>query len=256
VDVAAVSDVAIEVRVGTHTVERREIADAELTGDLAVRVVAIAAAEMVRSQMRPVRVPRKPAAPKAPTAEEIEAASRQTDALAVQARATVGLVPSIGATMFGPSVDLGFRRFGATGHLVASWLTGPASFGSARWFELGLAASYRAWAGPSLRFVGELSATAAAVRVSGAEIAGDRESQIDTWSARAGGSLAVEWRATEPLWLSLAVNPSAVLRPFDLVSSGGARSSFDGLFVGASLGLLFEQRAPVHVKALLTNGAP
>jgi hypothetical protein len=78
----------------------------------------------------------------------------------------------------------------------------------------------------------------------------------DTWSARAGGSLAIEWRAREPVWLTLGVGPSAVLRPFEMEAPGGARGAFDGVFVGTALGVLFEQRAPVHVKALQKNGTP
>ena len=255
VDLAEPSTVAIEVRVGARTVEHREIADAELTGDIAVRVIAIAAAEMVRAQMRPLRPPKKPPAPKPPSPEAIEAASRRTDALMWTPQLTAAFVPSVGATMFGPSADIGFRRFGTSAHLFASWLTGPTDFGSARWFEVGLAGEYRAWVSPSWRFAGELSASAAAVRVTDATVVGEPGNGLDTWSARAGGSVAVEWRVREPVWLTLGVGPSAVLRSFDVVTSpSGARSSFEGVFVGASLGVLFEERAPVHVKALQTSG--
>lgn len=255
VDLAEPSTVAIEVRVGARTVERRELADAELTGDVAVRVIAIIAAEMVRAQMRPVRPPRKPPAPKPPSAEEIEAASRQVDALSWSPRTGAALVPAAGATLFGPGFDLGARRFGASAHLLADLLVGPTSFGSARWFEVGLGAGYRMWVTPDWRFAGQLSASAAAVRVEGGRVVGDGRLQADTWSARAGGTLAVEWRVREPVWLTLGVSPSAVLRPFEVLGAGGERSAFDGVFVGAALGILFEQRAPVHVKALQSNGA-
>jgi len=254
VDLAEPSTVAIEVRVGVRTVERREIADAELTGDIAVRVIAIAAAEMVRAQMRPLRPPKKPAAPKPPSPEEIEAASRQVDALTWTPRAAAVFVPSAGASLFGPTADLGFRRFGASAHVFASWFTGPTDFGSARWFELGLAGGYRAWVSPSLRFAGELSASAAAVRIADARLVGEPPGMVDTWSARAGGSVSIEWRVREPVWLTLGVNPSALLRPFDVQATSGARSSFEGVFVGAALGVLFEERAPVHLKALQNNG--
>lgn len=253
VDLMGPSTAAIEVRVGARAVDRREIADAELTGDIAARVIAIATAEMVREQMKPVRPPKKAPAPKPPSPEEIEAASQKSDAVTVDARATSALVPSAGATLFGPSFDLGFRRSGIGAHLVAGFYTGPSSFGSARWFEVGAGASYRLWVTPSLRFAGEISATAAAVRVAGARVGGEIESRFDTWSARAGGSVALEWRPTEPVWLTLGVGPSAVLRPFDAIA-GGARTPFEGVFVGAAIGVLFEQRAPVHVKALQTNG--
>ena len=255
VDLVGPSTVAIEVRVGTRAVEHREITDAELTGDIAVRVIAIAAAEMVRDQMKPIRAPKKPPAPKPPTPEEIEAASRKVDAVSVDARATAAIVPSIGATMFGPSVDVGFRRYGIGAHLLAGFFVGPESAGSARWFEAGVAGSYRLWVTPSLRFAGELLATGAAVRVAGARVFGEPGEAQDTWSARAGGSLALEWRVAEPMWLMLGVGPSVVLRPFD-VTQGGVRAPFEGLFVGAALGVLFEQRAPVHLKALQSTGVP
>lgn len=253
VDLVGPSTAAIEVRVGARSVERREIADAELTGDIAVRVIAIAAAEMVREQMKPLRPPKKPPAPKPPSAEEIEAASQKSDAVTVDARAAAAFVPSVGATMFGPSVEVGFRRFGIGAHLVTGFFTGPADFGSSRWFEAGVAGSYRLWVTPSLRFAGELTATAAAVRVAGARVLGESGNRFDTWSARAGGSAAIEWRAAPPLWLTLGVGPSVVLRPFDVTSASG-RTAFEGVFLGAAVGILFEQRAPVHVKALQTNG--
>jgi hypothetical protein len=255
VDLAEPSTVAIEVRVGARTVERRELADAELTGDVAVRVIAIIAAEMVRAQMQPVKPPKKPPAPKPPSPEEIEAASRQVDALSWSPRVGAAFVPSAGATLFGPGFDLGARRFGVSAHLLADLFVGPTSFGSARWFEVGLGAGYRMWVTPSLRFAGQLSASAAAVRVDGGRLLGEGAGQADTWSARAGGTVAVEWRVAEPMWLTLGVSPSAVLRPFEVLGAGGARSAFDGVLVGGALGILFEQRAPVHVKALQSNGA-
>lgn len=253
VDLMGPSTVAIEVRVGARTVDRREIADAELTGDIAARVIAIATAEMVREQMKPLRAPKKAPAPKPPSAEEIEAASQRADAVTIDARAAGVFVPSAGATLFGPSFDLGFRRFGIGAHLVAGFYTGPTSFGSARWFEAGVGASYRLWVTPSLRFAGEIAASAAAVRVAGGRVLGEVESRFDTWSARAGGSVAIEWRASDPVWLTLGAGPSAVLRPFDVIA-GGARSPFEGVLVGATLGVLFDPRAPVHVKALQQNG--
>ena len=268
VDLTGPSTAAIEVRVGGRAVERREIADSELTGDIVARVIAIATAEMVREQMKPVRVPKKPAPPKPPSPEEIEAASQRADAVTVDARAAGAFVPSAGATMFGPSVDLGFRRYGIGAHLTTGFFTGPTSFGSARWFEVGAGASYRFWATPSVRLVGEIGASVAAVRVAGTHLLSDYQTRLlpeyDTWSARAGGSVGLEWRATEPVWLTLAVGPSAILRPFGVTEGAppdgsdqavGARTtSFEGFFVGATIGVLFEQRAPVHVKALQTNG--
>ncbi len=256
VDVSENSTVAIEARIGGRAVERREIVDAELTGDVAVRVIAIIAAEMVRAQMRPLRPPKKPPVPKPPTQEQIEAASRQADALTWNPRASAAFVPSAGATMFGPGFDLGLRRFGVGLHLSADWLAGPTSFGSSRWFDVGLGASYRLWVTPDLRFAGDLTAKAAAVRVEGARVFGEAPGQVDTWSATAGGSVALEWRVLEPLWLTLSVGPKAVLRPVEVVGAGGERSALEGVFVGTSLGVLLEQRAPVHVKALQTNGSP
>jgi hypothetical protein len=256
VDLHEPSTVVIEVRAGVRPVDRREIADAELTGDIVVRVIAIAAAEMVRTQMRPLRPPRKPPPPKPPSPEEIEAASREADAVTWNPRAVAAFVPSAGAAMFGPGFDLGFRRFGVGAHLTADWLTGPTSTGSARWFEVGLGASYRFWLGPSLRVAGELSAAGAAVRLAGASIGGESPLTLDTWSARAGASIGLEWRAAEPVWLTAGVGPSVLLRSFDLRAAGSVQGTFEGAFVGLSLGVLFEQRAPVHLKALQKNGAP
>ncbi|MEZ4297719.1 MAG: hypothetical protein R3B70_22370 [Polyangiaceae bacterium] len=256
VDLMEPSTLAIEVRVGARPVDHREIADAELTGDIVARVIAIAAADMVRRQMRPIRPPPKPPAPKPPSAEAIEAESQRVDALMWAPRVGGAFVPSAGAAMFGPELDLGFRRFGAGAHVLSALYAGPAGEGSARWFEAGLGMSYRLWVTPSLRFAAELSAAMVSVRVQDARIVGGEGGMRDDWTARAGGAVAIEWRAAEPVWLTLGVGPSAVLRPIEIEAPGGARGAFDGAFVGASLGVLFEQRFPVHVKGLQASGMP
>ncbi|MBK8253501.1 MAG: hypothetical protein IPK82_12645 [Polyangiaceae bacterium] len=256
VDLVEPATIIIEVRVGSRSVDRREIADAELTGDIVPRVIAIAAADMVRKQMRPVRPPKKPPPPKLPTPEEIEGESRRVDALMTSPQVGGFFVPSAGAALFGPALDVGFRRFGVGVHALAGFYTGPTNFSSARLFEVGLAASYRLWIAPNIRFAAQISAAPSALHVSGATILGQRAADLETWSARAGAQLAFEWRFHEPMWLTLQAGGSALLRGVDIVSPGGQKSAFEGGVITAAIGLMFEQRAPVQIKALQSSGSP
>jgi hypothetical protein len=64
IDLPSPSKVIIEVRVGDKSVTRRELGIAGLAWDVAARIVAITTSEMVRAQMRPARVVRRPPSPR------------------------------------------------------------------------------------------------------------------------------------------------------------------------------------------------
>jgi hypothetical protein len=232
--------IVIEVRVGERAVARRDIAAAGLTGDVAARLVAIAASEMVRDQMEPLRaVPRRPPPPRRPTADEIELASRSLPAVQLFAGADLAFLPQDAAVLAGPSLGLGFRYYGISETLFARWLTGPSHSGALRWLEFGVSAEYRLWLSPSLRLAFGGEAALASAHLGDAQIAGGLPGERDTWSARAGGRIGAELHLGGPLWLTMTATPGAILRPVRYESPSG-KGSLEGLWIGAGAGLSFE----------------
>jgi hypothetical protein len=240
VDRPTANQIVLEVRVGDRAVVHREIAAAGLSGDVAARLVAIAASEMVREQMEPVRAPpRRAPPPRRPTEAEIELASRGLPAIQLLAAADVAFAPKDGAVLAGPSLGVGFRYYGVSETLFARWLTGPSHGGALRWLELGLAADYRLWLSPSFRLDFGAEAAFASAHLGDATVALGAPGERDTWSARAGGRLGAELHLGGPVWLSLTATPGAILRPVRYESPAG-KGIFEGLWMGAGVGLGFE----------------
>ncbi len=240
VDRPSEDQIAIDVRVGDRPVSRREIAAARLSGDEAARLVAIAASEMVRDQLEPVRAPpRRPPPPRRPTEAEIELASRGLPAVQLLAGADVAFAPKDGAVLAGTSLGLGFRYYGISETLFARWLTGPSNSGALRWLELGLSAEYRLWLSPSWRLAFGGEAAVASAHLGDAHVAYGAPGERDTWSARAGGRIGAELHLGGPVWLSLTATPGAILRPVRYESPAG-KGAMEGLWLGAGLDLHFE----------------
>lgn len=240
VDRPAERQMAIEVRVGDRAVARREIAAAGLTGDVVARLVAIAASEMVRDQMEPVRAaPRRAPPPRRPTADEIELASRGQPALQLFAGADVAFAPHDAAVLAGPSLGVGFRYYGVSETLFARWLTGPSHSGALRWLEFGISADYRLWLTPSWRLSFGGEAALASAHLGDARIVEGVPGERDTWSARAGGRIGAELHLGGPVWLGLTATPGAILRPVRYDSAAG-KGALEGLWMGVGLGLGFE----------------
>jgi hypothetical protein len=245
IDLPSPSKVAIEVRVGDKPVARRELGIAGLAWDVAARIVAITTSEMVRAQMRPARVIRRPPTPKGPTPEELEIASRQRDALVFTAAGLAGaLVPPDRAFLAGPSIDISLRRLGASGHLSGAWLTGPAAFGTLRWLDVGLGIDTRFWISSSLRLSIGAAASMAFLHLGGVSSVDGVPGGADTWSARAGFEGGVEARLYGPIWLGLQLEPGALLRPVRYEDAAGVPDKLQGAFLGASLSLSVEWIAP------------
>jgi len=232
--------IAIEVRVGDRAVGRRDIAADGLTGDVAARLVAIAASEMVRDQMEPIRaVPRRPPPPRRPTEGEIELASRGQPAIQLFAGADLAFLPQAAGVLAGPSLGLGFRYYGISETLFARWLTGPSHSGALRWLEFGISADYRLWLSPSWRLAFGAEAALASAHLGDAHIVEGFPGERDTWSARAGGRIGAELHLGGPLWLNLTATPGAILRPVRYDSPSG-KGALEGLWIGAGAGLSFE----------------
>lgn len=240
IDLPSPSVVAVEVRVGDRPVARREVGILGLAWDVAARIVAITTSEMVRAQMRPVRVPRRAPAPKVPTPEELEVASRSRDALVFSTGAQTALIPPDKGFLAGPSLSVALRRFGVSERLHAAWLSGSTSAGAMRWLEVGLGLDYRVWLSSSWRLALGGAAALSFVHVdSGVDGA-------DAVSGRAGGAVGLEGRLYGPVWLGLSLEPGAVLRPIRYRDEADREGAVEGLWLGANLSLSIDWIAPAQ----------
>lgn len=241
IDQPTPAQVVIEVKVGDRSIARREIRVAGLAGDVAARLVSIAASEMVQAQMQPIRPPpRRPLPPRRPTAEEIEIASRAQPALSLMPSASIALLPADATVLAGPALGVGFRSFGASEGLFARWLTGAGHAGLVRWLEVGVAADYRFWLHPSWRLALGADAGLSSVHLSEARVRSGAPGDQDTWSARAGARLGVETRLAASTWFTLSLEPSAILRPVRY-EGAAQQGAIEGLWLGLNLGLSFER---------------
>lgn len=252
VDQPTISKIVVEVRLGDHPVERRELAVRGLAGDVAARIVALAIAEMVRVTIawRPPPPP-PPAAPPRPSPEAIARAARLAPAVSLSPLASFVGLPGASGALGGAGAAIGFRYFGATETLSGRWLTGKAGGSDLRWLEIALGADYRFWLSPSFRLALGGSAAFASAHVAGARAVAGEVGQRESWSARAGGAIALEARLTPSIWIALDIEPGAVLRPVRFTGTSGAAGVVQGAWLGAGLSVRFERvRAPSPAQGL------
>jgi hypothetical protein len=141
------------------------------------------------------------------------------------------------ALLVGPSLGMSLRLRRTEAKLAAGWFVGGTDSGAVRWAELGMGLEHRWPLHPSWRwYVGGL-ASAAAVQLGGVAAVDAVAGARDSWSARVVGVLGVETRAGDSSWLSVSVQPGAVLRPvpFELPAGGSGRLS--GAWLGLQVGL-------------------
>jgi hypothetical protein len=230
----------IEVRVGDRAVAHREIGTSGLSGDVAARLVAIAASEMVREQLEPVaKAPPPAASPRKPTPDEIEKAARAQPALQLAPGAAFAFLPAPGAFLGGASLSAGFRYLGLSETLTGRWLSGTSDAGALRWLELGLGVDYRLWLGRSFRLALGGEAALASVHLGEVLRIAETDGDHETWSARAGARVGAELRIAPGTWLGLSVAPGAVLRPAPYETRAG-KGAIEGAFLGFGLGLHFD----------------
>ncbi|AKT36032.1 uncharacterized protein CMC5_001440 [Chondromyces crocatus] len=230
----------IQVRIDARPVVRRGISISGLTADVAARLVAITTSEMIRAEIRRARAPRRAVTPRAPTAEELELAARDHDALSLGAGPHAAWLPASSTLLAGPGLAVGLRRSRVEQVLFARWLASPVGDSTMRWLEAGLAADYRIWIHPALRITLGASAAAASVRLSNVTAVDDLPGEQDTWSARAGAQISVDTRIGGPLWLGMHLEPGAVLRAVPFRNAAGNRDEIAGAWLGLGFSLTAE----------------
>jgi hypothetical protein len=207
---------SIEVRRMDRPVSRRTLTVEGLSPDVAARVVAIAASEMVRAQARPVRA-KEPPKPAPEPANADEAAEQAFFGVTLSAALSTLVLPgSSPPLLYGPELALTHRQGPVGEQLYGRWLVNPGSEHEVRWFEIGAGADLRL-ALPDNDWRVHFGARAGAVtaRLPGAAQIDGAPGDPQAWTARAGGLLGVERRLAGPSWLELAVEPGAVLHTIE-----------------------------------------
>ncbi|MCU0693889.1 MAG: hypothetical protein MUF54_21075 [Polyangiaceae bacterium] len=242
IDVPDASTVAIQARLAGRPVGQRTLALREgLRVDVAARLVALAASEMLRSQVSKPRA-RRPQAPKPPPPALLELRTRDNPAIVVDAEAAGAWVPDGEVVMGGPGIQAGFRFARLDHRLFASWMVGGANAATIRWAEVGVGARYLLWLAPRWRLGMGARAAAASVRVHQAASVDGTQGERDGWTGRAGAEFAVERSLGAPLWLTLSLQPGFVLAPVRYVDGDGDREALQGLWMSAQIGFTFDQR--------------
>lgn len=241
IDLPTPATAIIEVRIGERAVARRELAVGGLAWDVVARFAAIAASEMVRAQMRPVRPRRVAPTPKRKSAAQLELEARDAAAAMFTGSWAVAGLPSARAFLAGPALSLGLRNrrgsLGVTGALLGGGVDGE----PLRWAEAGIAGDYRIWVAPGWRLLAGAGAAMATLRIPGATAVDGVAHEQDTWSARASALLGSEWQLAPAAWFGVALEPGAVLRPAPFSDAAGEAQRIEGVWVGGRLSLIVER---------------
>ena len=221
----------IEVRRNGRPLARRTLAIASFPADVAARVVAIEASEMVRVQAR--AVVRPPVAPQPATAPRAEGEG-----------STIAFEGGLGATFAPDSRPLAFlgpelalsHRWSFTGQrLYGRWLAsldGP----GVRWLEIGAAFDFRFGLHADWRIKAGLEGGVVDFGLpEGTRILG--EASDDALSIRAAGDIAIERRLSPELFIALAIEPGALVRAVDYTLPDGTSGDLAGFVFGTSLSL-------------------
>jgi hypothetical protein len=236
IDLPTPARALVQARAGERPLSAREIALDGLVPDVAARLVVIATAQLVRAQTRPQRA-RRPVSPRRPTAEELELAARDDRVVTLGAGLGGVVLPSTERVLLGPSMTLSLRQSRVTERLTGRWLGGDGDGGVMRWGEVGLGADYRVWLGPSWRVALGGGAALGSLFVGGARSVDGDAGARGAWSVRAAGLASIELRVSDPVWLGLALEPGAVVRPVPAVTAAGDELRLAGAWLGLDLTL-------------------
>lgn len=235
IDAPSPNSVLIEVRRTDRPVTRRKISISRFEPDIAARVVAIAASEMIHTQARPPRPKRLPETPPGPTEEGRDAAFR-TAYGATSAMTALWMPTASPNLVLGPELALTHRR-GPTGQqLYARWLVNGYDEHRLRWFEVGAAVDLRLpLPEPTWRVRVGAKAGAVALGIPQAAALGGTPAEPYDWSARAGGTIGIAARLPDAGWLELALEPGALLRSTTVTDRHGDSWSIGGFSLAGSL---------------------
>jgi len=238
IDMPSTDLALIEVRGFEHSVARRTLAVTGLGPEVAARVVAIAASEMVRAQARAGRTKESPKPAPGPTSDE--ASRAHLLAGITYSAALMALVLPTGSpqVLYGPEFGLTHRSGPGGQQIYGRWLVNAAREDLVRWLEVGAGADLRLpLPSPDWRLHFGARASAVSARLGSAlgeqgDSAGPQE-----WTAAAAAVLGVEARLAGPTWLELAVEPGAVLHPVEATRPSGEPIELGGFALGLSLSL-------------------
>lgn len=229
----------IEVRRNGRPLARRTLAIASFPSDVAARVVAIEASEMVRVQARALQKPAVIPSPPGARPPGTEQSSLVLDG----GLGAIFAPDSDPAAFLGPELALSHRFSFTAQRLFGRWyasLEEPA----VRWVEVGAAFELRFVLHERWRLATGLEASVVSLgfpdstRVFG-------EPADDGLSIRVGGSVAIETRLSPSLWLALAAEPGALVRPVDYQLAPVEAGRLGGFLFGTALALGYELGAPL-----------
>jgi hypothetical protein len=200
IDQPDASSVVIQVQAPGRALTLRRVDVTGLGWDVAARFTAIATAEIVRAQLAPVRVRRRP--PRKPTEAELDAVDRRRPRVVVAAAAHAAI--GSGPARFGPELALGHAT--PVVDVAASGLFTAGDDGRrVGTVEAALTASHR------LHFAPWLRAEAGAVVGVGTATLGEGASEDAAGFGHLAARVGLGARLAPDTWLSLRVLPGGIV---------------------------------------------
>ena len=240
IDIPEPNRVAVQTRIGRASVATRFFPVREgLRPDVVARLVAIGAADMIRSRTQS-QSDGQPQAPEPPTDEQVEAATRDSPALLFEGRADAAWIPSASTVLGGASLELAFRFQKVRPFFTGSLLMGNTHGNLTRWASVGIGADRTFWVSPRLRLSLGCNAHAATVHLS------NHDYSEDSWTARASARLHTELAIHRATWIGISIEPGMLLRPASFDTPSGPHS-LHGFHLSASLSLQWERRSKLVV---------
>jgi len=239
IDVPNARRAVIEVRRGGRSVARRTLAIATFDRSVAARVVSIAAAEMVAVQAHIDTPATSTNAHSADGGGSLDDAAFAFDAT----MATLLLPSSSPSALFGPELGIEHRaamspNLSSAQTLYARLLIGEEHTRRVRWLEAGAALELRMPLASSWRVRVAAKGGGVALQLPYAVAVNGTPTSGQEWTARAGGLLGLEAALQRYTWLSMTVEPGAILRSLSIEDAAGERSPLGGFAINFGLGLV------------------
>ena len=224
----------------------RKVSVSQGTAQVLARRVALAAAELAR-RLRRKRIA-EAAQPKRDESIDLQQAPSDRARVAFGSGAQGAAFGSGQALLAGPALAAELRfASGARLELGSAWLMGSAvglsGAPAVQWLELSLSPGYAVGLTRGLELVSGLRFAAAALHLSDVAAVDGIEGEEQTWSARAAVDLRLEARLGRGLGLRVGPNAGALLRRIPVRDREGERERLGGLWLGGSLGLIFDSVA-------------